>query len=322
MGDRTSIEWTRGDDGSAGATWNPIRGTVGRWACTRVSPGCDSCYAARLNVRFGGPDYAQPGQPLNDTLRFDEKALLQPLSWRSPRRIFVCSMTDLFHESVPDEWLDRIFGVTALAPQHTFMCLTKRPKRMREYVKKRGQYPVWNPIHSRMSEIAREHNRPWQDVDWPLPNVWLGTSIELDRYSWRANLLRETPAAVRFISAEPLLGHLDSLDLTDIDWLIAGGESGGAEDRRLVEPCSNMDFQGYRAEGRKPHGTACPGCGGTQLQPKAEAWIWVSKLRDAAARSGTAFFLKQWGGARPASGGRLLDGREWSEMPGRVAVTA
>jgi protein gp37 len=291
MGDRTSIEWTRGDDGSAGATWNPIRGTVGRWACTRVSPGCDACYAARLNVRFGGPDYAQPGQPLNDTLRFDEKALLQPLSWRAPRRIFVCSMTDLFHENVSELWLDRIFGVMALARQHTFMLLTKRPKRMKDYV---GQ--EWGggviATRRRVCEQMAATRNAWRldrrsaafdeiEWDWPLPNVWLGVSIELDRYSWRANLLRETPAAVRFISAEPLLGHLDSLDLTGIDWLIAGSESG------------------------------------TGARPMDDDW--VRGLRDACQRSETKFFFKQ----RTVGGKKIgmpeLDGVTWAEFPGTTS---
>lgn len=298
MADRTSIEWTRSDDGTAGSTWNPIRGTIGRWACTRQSPGCDSCYAARLNVRFGGPDYAQPGDELNDALRLDDdgKALVQPFRWKAGRRVFVCSMTDLFHEAVPENWLDRIFAVMALNPRHTFMVLTKRPKRMRSYIsdpetpKRIGRFMSLGTIFSVPGKlevdggVMAEWNR--DGVPWPLPNVWAGTSIELDRYAWRANLLRETPAAVRFISAEPLLGPLSSLDLTDLHWVIAGSESGPGA--RLMDD------------------------------------DWVRDLRDRCQAADVAFFFKQ----RTVGGKKVglpeLDGRVWDQFPtsGRVAVPA
>lgn len=254
MSDKSSIEWTD-------ASWNPIRGIPpNRHMCSKISPGCDNCYASTMTARFGGVEY--PPHRTDVEVRLDEKALYLPLSWKQPRRVFVCSMTDLFGEWVPADWMLRVFEVMAQAPQHQFQVLTKRPTRMQAFV-------------------TDLYERVWDDPDnapmGPLPNVWLGTSIELDRYTWRANVLRECPAAVRFVSAEPLLGPLPSLDLQGIDWLIAGGESG-----QRHRPC------------------------------EAE---WVRDLRDRSTANGTAFFFKQWGGRTHAEGGRELDGRTWDEFP-------
>jgi protein gp37 len=189
----------------------------------------------------------------------DQRVLNQPLSWKEPRRVFVCSMTDLFGDWVPVSWIEDVFRVMASATRHQFQVLTKRPSRMAEVV----------PI---------VYDRIWGYVPHaPLPNVWLGTSIELNRYAWRANPLRHTPAAVRFISAEPLLGPLPALDLGGIDWLITGGES-GARHRPL-----DLD--------------------------------WVRDLRDRCQAAHVAFFHKQNGGRTHAAGGRLLDGRTWDEYP-------
>jgi protein gp37 len=265
----TAIEWTD-------ATWNPTTG------CDRVSPGCAHCYALTLAARLkamGQPRYQRDGDPRTSgpgfglTLHPDK--LDQPLRWRKPRRVFVNSMSDLFHEEVPFDFLDSVFATMAHASQHTFQVLTKRPERLRAYY---------------ASFIERELS-----FSWPLRNVWLGTSIENDRHAYRADVLRETPAAVRFISAEPLLGPLPSLDLTGIDWVIAGGESG--------------------------HGA----------RPASEEW--VRDLRDHCLRAGgmarlaegtqrPAFFFKQWGGRTPKSHGRILDGREWSEYPAREVAAA
>jgi protein gp37 len=242
MSDKSAIEWTD-------ATWNPVTG------CSKVSPGCAHCYAERLSTRFGKT--TKPWTPANaaENVQLHRDRLQVPLSWRQPRMVFVNSMSDMFHELVPDDFIDQVFVTMSLARRHTFQILTKRPELMRRWFE--GPGAGW----------ARD----------PLPNVWLGTSIENDRWVGRADELRATPAAVRFISAEPLLGPLPSLDLVDIDWLIVGGESGS----------------GHR--------------------PIREEW--VLELRDMADTAGTAFFFKQWGGRVAKSGGRLLEGRTWDEFP-------
>lgn len=243
MGDRSAIEWTE-------ATWNPVTG------CTKVSPGCDHCYAETFAERFRGV----PGHAYEQgfDLRFWPDRLDVPRTWKRPRIVFVNSMSDLFHERVPREYVERVFEVMADCQRHTFQVLTKRP--------------------GRMASLLR-HIRPD-----PLPNVWLGTSIESDGYTWRADKVRETPAAVRFLSLEPLLGPLPSLSLQGIDWVIVGGESGPR------------------------HRPADPG--------------WVRDLRDRCSAEGVAFFFKQWGGRTPKTGGRLLDGRTWDQMPSPRAVAS
>jgi protein gp37 len=263
------IEWTE-------ATWNPVTG------CDEVSPGCAHCYAKTFAERWRGVE----GHPYEQgfDLRLWPERLEIPLRWKRPRMIFVNSMRDLFHEDVPAAFVDRVFDVMRRASWHTFQVLTKRPERMRDYLRER-------------SEPAACVYMP----EWPLPNVWLGTSIENRRFVGRADVLRETPAAVRFISAEPLLGPLVTpavdpgkdwfriypgpeaqLNLDGIDWLIVGGESG---------------------PGHRP------------IRPE-----WVRDLRDQAHETDTAFFFKQWGGRTPKSGGRELDGRTWDEMPERVTA--
>jgi protein gp37 len=247
MSDKSAIEWTD-------ATWNPTTG------CSKVSPGCAHCYAETLSLRFGRS--TKPWTPANavENVTIHPARFDMPLSWREPKRIFVDSMSDLFHELVPDHVIARVWVTMAQAPRHQFQILTKRPERMPEIV-------GWR---------VEEHG--------VLPNVWLGTSIENDRWVGRADNLRATPAAVRFISAEPLLGPLPSLDLTDVDWLIVGGESGS-------------DHRPIRAE-------------------------WVEDLRDRAVEADVAFFFKQWGGRTPKSGGRLLDGRTWDQFPAEPRVAA
>lgn len=258
MSQSSAIEWTE-------TTWNPVTG------CDRISPGCDNCYALALAARLkrmGQPRYQRDGDPRTSgpgfglTLHTDK--LREPLRWRNPRIVFVNSMSDLFHKDVPLYFVREAYEVMAATPQHTYQILTKRPKRMARLVAQ--VYEGWGA-----STAA------------PLPNVWLGTSIETEKYVWRADWLRETPAAVRFISAEPLLGPLHGLDLTAIDWLIAGGESG----------------PNYRP-----------------VQPE-----WVRHLRDRCELDGTAFFFKQWGGRTPKAGGREIDGRVHDAMP-RTAVAA
>jgi protein gp37 len=236
VAEKTGIEWTE-------ATWNPVTG------CSKVSPGCAHCYAESISLRFGWsrkpwlPDHA------TENVLLHWQRIEQPLHWRRPRMIFVNSMSDLFHELVPLDFIRGVFEVMTAAEKHTFQILTKR--------------------HERMAELAPQ-------LSWPA-NVWMGVSIENRRWAERAAYLRKVPAAVRFISAEPLLGPLDGLDLAGIDWLIAGGESGHGH-----RPC--------RAE-------------------------WLRDLRDACRQARVAFFFKQWGGPRSKSRGRQLDGREYSEMP-------
>lgn len=234
MAEHSAIEWTE-------ATWNPVTG------CTRVSPGCAHCYAETFAERWRGI----PGHPYEQgfDLRLWPSRLELPLEWRRPRRIFVNSMSDLFHEGIPEDFIAQVFNVMVRADWHVFQILTKRPERM--------------------AELAPR--LPWPD------NVWMGVTIENNRWVARADLLRTVPSAVRFISAEPLLSGLPGLDLTGIDWLIAGGESGAKH---------------------RP--------------PKVE---WFLDLRDRCIAERVAFFFKQWGGRTPKAGGRLLDGSEWSQMP-------
>ena len=239
MSDNTSIEWTD-------ATWNPIRARRkdgqpnkggGGWACQRVSAGCQNCYAATINKRLGtGFDYDAKGIGASD-IYLDEKALTQPLHWRRPRRIFVCSMTDLFGEWVPDEMIDRVFAVMALSPRHEYQVLTKRPERMREYLANEDRMYV---LRSGIEEWCPE------DLRWPLPNVWLGVSAEdQERADQRIPELLATPAAVRFVSCEPLLGPIKISGVCscgtnyqtgplihgdrhhhELHWVIVGAESG------------------------------------------------------------------------------------------------
>lgn len=221
MSDNTKIEWTD-------RTWNPVRG------CSRVSEGCRNCYAERFAARF-----AKPGEPFHGfvddgkwtgRVELVPEKLAEPLSWRKPARVFVNSMSDLFHESLTDHEILKIFDVMHHASRHTFQILTKRPERMRRWFEKK---------HERM-------NRPiaWRN-EWPLPNVWLGVSVENQEAMHRVRDLQMTPAAVRFVSAEPLIGPLDfyphlglsmigGVDVDPINWVIVGGESGpGARPCRL-----------------------------------------------------------------------------------------
>lgn len=354
MSDRTKIEWTRSDDGTPGATWNPVTG------CTKVSAGCDHCYAETIAHRFAGTKAYPNG--FDVTLRPDK--LDQPLRWRRPRRIFVNSMSDLFHAAVPDEYIAKVWGVMAWSPRHTYQILTKRHARMRSLLASRefkslvddAWYEFGRRAGHHPGDVAHPYDR------WPLPNVWLGVSTENQQWAdIRIPALLATPAAVRFISAEPLLGPIDltpcycrggqtsgcarhnfgsltdvqrearALHFPDIDWVIVGGESG---------------------PGARP------------MHPD-----WARTLRDQCTAAGVPFLFKQWGEYRPSQrgvrgystdrdrfvfldgsghmalrdmaesmsgpsfgttvkrvgkkqAGRVLDGRTWDEYPGTTAVTA
>ncbi len=248
MAQSSPIEWTE-------STWNPTTG------CDRTSPGCDHCYALRLAKRLkamGVERYQNDGNPRTSGPGFGLTAHSDvvdvPKRWRRPRLVFVNSMSDLFHDDVSDEFIRSVFDVMCDTPRHTYQVLTKRSKRLA---------------------------RLGQRLTWP-PNIWMGVSVESARYRFRIDHLRGVPAAVRFISAEPLIGPLGALDLTGISWVIAGGESG--PDARPME------------------------------------LGWSRELRDQCLAAGVSFFFKQWGGRTPKAGGRELDGRTWDDMPVRAVV--
>jgi protein gp37 len=223
------------------ATWNPVTG------CTKVSPGCKHCYAERMARRLkamGQPSYANGFE-----LTLHECLLDRPLQWKKSRMIFVNSMSDLFHRDVPTEFIKRVFGVMHRAHWHTFQVLTKRS--------------------SRLLDLDSE-------IDWPT-NVWMGVSVENTEYTFRIDHLRQTSAHIKFLSLEPLLGPLPDLELSDIDWVIVGGESG-------------------------------PGARPIKKQ-------WVIDIRDQCSVAGIPFFFKQWGGVHRKRNGRKLQGRTWDQLP-------
>jgi protein gp37 len=238
MADQTAIEWTD-------ATWNPVTG------CTKISPGCDNCYAERFSERFRGV----AGHPFESgfDLTLRPERVEQPLSWKRPRMIFVNSMSDLFHKEIPVALIDRVFDTMEQADWHVFQVLTKRSSLMRRYVNQRYR-GASSPTH-----------------------IWLGVSVEDHGRISRVKHLQETNASVRFLSVEPMLGPIGEIDLHDIHWVIAGGESG------------------------------------PNARPIEERW--VCELRNQCRSNRVAFFFKQWGGKTPKAGGRRLQGREWNEFP-------
>lgn len=243
MGDKSAIEWTE-------ATWNPTTG------CDRISSGCDNCYALVLAKRLkamGNRKYQTDGDPRTSGPGFGvvehPDVLAIPYKWTTPRVVFVNSMSDLFHARVSTAFVREVFKVMAATPRHTYQVLTKRPRRV----------------------LHMASGLPWPS------NVWLGVSVEsVDQIS-RLDDLRKVPAAVRFVSAEPLLGPLAGIDLTGISWLIAGGESGNGH--RVMDP------------------------------------QWVRDIRDQCGSAGVPFFFKQWGGKTPKANGRTLDGLIHDDMP-------
>jgi len=330
MAEKTQIEWTD-------STWNVVNG------CSVVSPGCINCYAMRLAgtrmkhhpSRAGLTQNSKAAPVWTGEVRFNDKALLDPLRWRRPRRIFVCAHGDLFHEAVPDEWIDKVFAVMALAPRHQFQLLTKRPERMRAYLTA-TEFPggeeggfVIDRAHWLQSVCEQLGGDGMAVARWPLPNVWLGVSVEDQaRADERIPILLDTPAAVRWLSCEPLLGPVDlrrlstfrfrgaevldaltgtlegmfgdhcARQLPSIDWVVAGGESG---------------------PGARP------------MHPD-----WARSLRDQCAGAGVPFLFKQWGDWAPCESlngterpgefpamkvgkkraGRLVDGQLHDAFPG------
>ena len=239
MATKSSIEWTE-------STWNPVTG------CSKVSPGCKFCYAERMAARLkamGQPSYAKGFE-----VTLQRHTLQVPLRWKKPQVIFVNSMSDLFHEKVPTEYILDIFDVMNKANWHQYQILTKRPERLLEL----DQYLPWNS------------------------HIWMGVSVESAKYKNRIDLLRKTSANVKFLSLEPLLGPLVPINLSSIDWVIVGGESGpGARD----------------------------------VEEK-----WVLDIRDECQNKGVSFFFKQWGGVFKKRNGRVLEGRTWDEMPSQIKL--
>ncbi|MHB0874452.1 MAG: DUF5131 family protein [Anaerolineae bacterium] len=231
-----------------GSTWNPLTG------CSKISPGCKHCYAERMSRRLkamGQPNYANGFE-----LALHYGALETPLGWKKPQMVFVNSMSDLFHRDVPFSFILHVFDVMRRAHWHQFQVLTKRSERLSEL----------SPL-----------------LTWA-PNIWMGVSVESDEYAYRIDHLREVESAVRFLSLEPLLGPLPNLNLSGVDWVIVGGESGP----------------------------------GARTMQRA----WVTDIRDQCARQRVPFFFKQWGGVQKRRAGRELDGRTWDELPGAPAGVA
>jgi protein gp37 len=241
MAGTTSIEWTE-------ASWNPVTG------CTKVSEGCLHCYAERIAGRLSRMGMKTYQKGFSVTMHPDTLPI--PRRWKTPRMIFVNSMSDLFHEEVPVEFIEETFSVMNEAYWHTFQILTKRP--------------------DRLLELAGS-------LSWS-PNIWMGVTVELSKHLCRIDCLRKSPAAVKFISFEPLLGPITEVNLEGIDWVIVGGESG---------------------PGARP------------MSPS-----WACSLRDASISAGVPFFFKQWGGVNRKTAGRILDGQTWSQWPsGPISAT-
>ncbi|MBB4042055.1 protein gp37 [Microvirga flocculans] len=319
MGDNTAIEWTN-------ATWNP---TVG---CTIVSPGCTNCYAMGQAARLldgnpATPHYKDTTRRVNGNAVWTGKLalapddiLLQPLKWKRPRMIFVNSMSDLFHESVPDEWIDEVFAVMALAPQHTFQVLTKRADRMQSYfqgMRESGFGAKRDPRPEILNEMDKLWPGSWKNFDlgaFPLDNVWLGVSVEDQaRANERIPALLDTPAAIRFVSVEPLLGPIDfrSIDADGesvMDVLYPRTWEEEWEDWRDTEPTEEQAREsffdwfslGTMPTGRMHHrldwvivgGESGPGA--RPMHPD-----WARSIRDQCTAAGVPFFFKQWGAWNP-----------------------
>ena len=243
MGENSAIEWTD-------TTWNPVTG------CTKISAGCDNCYAARFSERFRGV----PGHPFETgfDLTIRPERLLQPLGWKRPRMVFVNSMSDLFHKEIPQAYIAAVFDTMERADWHTYQVLTKRSSLLLKFINARYR-------------------------DRPVPrHIWLGVSVENEEATSRIVHLQKANAGVRFLSIEPLIAPVGKLDLSGIEWVIGGGESG---------PRSRpMDSR------------------------------WVINIRNQCTKARVAFFFKQWGGFSPKASGRLLEGKEWNQFPGYQTV--
>jgi protein gp37 len=291
MSDNSAIEWTD-------ATWNPVSG------CTKVSPGCDHCYAETFAERWRGTPGHYFENGFDVTLRPDK--LDQPLRWRKPRRVFVNSMSDLFHEAVPDEFIAKVWAVMAASPQHTYQVLTKRHGRMRSLLNSEKFGELLAAELAALWEVDRV-----APLRGPLPNVWLGVSVEdQKRADLRIPALLDTPAAVRFLSCEPLLGPVRLPFIDEVDGCTCGGYG---------EPY----YVHERGCGLEPgpaygglHWVIVGGESGPGARPMHPDW--ARQLRDQCTDAGVPYFFKQWGGRNKKAAGRVLDGRTWDEFPQAV----
>lgn len=353
---KSKILWTE-------QTWNPIVG------CSKVSPGCDNCYAERMAARlsaievkrfadgktadFGPYSSVVSGSQSGKFVWFGktafvESALEKPLHWKKPRQIFVCSMSDLFHESIPFDWIDKVFAVMALCPQHTFQVLTKRSARMVEYFEKLKQRVYeWDNGEGETEEFlitkllddsdsvrVRSACIAWlktwnaRHLGFPLPNLWLGVTVEHPDYKYRIDELRKIPAAIRFLSCEPLLADLGELNLDGIDWVIVGGESGSGarpmhpdQARSLRDQCKAAEVPfffkqwGEWLPGEVTENFCYKSCGDGKI---------IAFPANSACHKNTISFdsddkfsgkVRTWPVGKKKAG-RLLDGVEHNEMPG------
>ncbi|CUU60841.1 protein gp37 [Parafrankia irregularis] len=295
MSDRSGIEWTE-------ATWNPTTG------CDQVSAGCDHCYALTLAGRLkamGSPKYQTDGDPRTSGPGFGvamhAAALDLPHRWRRGRRVFVNSMSDLFHRDVTDEYIARVFAVMAATPQHTYQVLTKRPARARTLLS-------WPGFAALVQAVLDADGWPGQLV-LPLPNVWLGVSAEDQRWAdIRLPQLLDTPAAVRWVSAEPLLGPVDLTRWLGLPGRLCGPVPASPGDLAVVR-----DWLRHLGARRGIDWVVAGGESGPTPRPADPDW--ARALRDQCTAAAVPFLFKQWGGRTPKSGGRELDGRIWEQMP-------
>jgi protein gp37 len=300
MSDKTAIEWTD-------ATWNPTTG------CTQVSPGCDHCYALTLSERFRGTPGHYFEKGFDVQLRPDK--LDQPLKWKKPRRIFVNSMSDLFHDDIPDDYIAQVFGVMAMAEQHTFQLLTKRHARMRSLLSNPDfreqvaqEIAGWDVAGRWVPDSIVSAQPDW----YPLRNVWIGVSVENQQWATiRIPELLMTPAAVRFLSMEPLIG---GVDLTRIAW-----KKGGGTHLDVVNGVHGVPGV-WHAPAKHVDWVIVGGESGRGARPMKADWARV--LRDQVTNASIAFHFKQWGAHGPDGvrrskhdTGRELDGRTWDEFP-------
>ncbi|HRH68830.1 MAG TPA: DUF5131 family protein [Flavobacteriales bacterium] len=316
----TGIQWT--DE-----TWNPIRarnketGRVGHF-CEKVDAACKNCYAEALQARyFGNPIHYGPGDRDKVELFLDERVLMQPFHWKRPRMVFPCSMTDLFGEWVPRHWIDRIMAVMALTPRHTYQVLTKRAKGMAEYfndlvlismVPEEYAVRTWRI----MKEMRKLGGSVETMVPWPLPHLWLGASAGTQKgLEMQLPGLLRCPAAVRWLSVEPMLERVTPTALPDYC-----NEPGWKFDAfryhryHSAVPSGPRKEEWINAPGHPViHWVVCGGESGHGYRALDEDN--VRDLRDQCVDAGVAFYYKQKGGHTPKAGGRLLDGREWNEMP-------
>lgn len=361
MGDKSGISWTNDDQGNPGATWNPLLG------CEKVSPGCTNCYAIRVaaqmqpgmrmaNAAYTGLVKTFPDGSHNWTgeVRTLPERMNQPSRWAGPRRIFVNSMSDLFHKDVAEDFIRDVFVEMGANPRHTFLVLTKRPEiaaemlssaHFRASVLNRVAERLLTPTRREAKRVLTQGASEVHIPEWPLPNVHLGTSVEDQDYVSRIDALINTPATIRFLSLEPLLGPIDlgrylylGMPITQaspealqsgatkffspankIHWVITGGESGGPAFRSLVERCPWCS-PSTRSECEQSGNWMDGPC--TGWVPKRAALEWVTTIMRDCHDAGVAFFHKQWGGTTPHAGGHLIHGVAHQQFPTPFRIPA